>query len=131
MSSLMFGVAAFQYDEVPEGAGAIALIGGLLALALCVFFIAVFWKIYSKAGQPGWACIIPFYNIWVFVKILGKPPLWFVLMLIPLVNIIMCFIVPFVLAEKFGKGTGFALGLLLLWPIFYPILAFGSAQYQG
>jgi hypothetical protein len=101
-----------------------------------VFYVIVMWKIYEKAGQPGWASIVPFYNYYVLlVYILGMPSVWFWLLLVPCVNyvvlLILAFMVPFKLAEKFGKSAGFAVGLLLLGIIFYPILAFGDAQYQG
>lgn len=101
-----------------------------------IFYVIVMWKIYEKAGQPGWAAIIPFYNYYVLiVYILGMPSFWFWLLLVPCVNyvilIILAFMVPFKLAEKFGKSAGFAVGLLLLGIVFYPILAFGDAQYQG
>jgi Family of unknown function (DUF5684) len=105
-------------------------------VALIIFLIVVHWKIYEKAGQPGWACIVPFYNTYVMiVNILEMPPVWFWLTLVPCVNIVIALIlvvmIPFKLAEKFGKSGGFAVGLLLLGIIFYPILAFGDAQYKG
>jgi hypothetical protein len=67
----------------------------------------------------------------VMLKIVGRPVWWIVLFLIPFVNLIMGFIVAFDLAKAFGKGAGFALGMIFLFPIFYPILGFGSAKYQG
>ena len=85
---------------------------------------------FKKAGEPGWAALIPIYNIMVLLKIAGKPMWWVILMLIPFVNIIVLIIAIVGLARNFGKGAGFALGLALLAPIFYPILAWGDAQYQ-
>ena len=84
-------------------------------LAFTILMIAAWWKIFTKAGQPGWACIIPIYNLYVWCKIVGRPWWWILLMLIPFVNFIILII----------------LGLLLLPIIFFPILGFGSAQYQG
>lgn len=98
-------------------------------LAILVFFIVVMWKIFVKAGQPGWAAIIPFYNLYVLLQIVGRPGWWLILFLVPIVNIVIAIVVTLDLAKCFGKGTGFAIGLLLLSIIFYPILAFGSAQY--
>jgi hypothetical protein len=112
------------------GAGAGAAVT-VVSLAVMVIVIAAMWKVFQKAGQPGWAAIIPIYNIIVLLKIAGKPIWWIILFLIPLVNIVIAFIVALGVAQKFGKGTGFALGLFFLSPIFYPILAWGDAQYQG
>ena len=93
--------------------------------------IAAWWKIFTKAGQTGWACIIPIYNLYVWCKIVGRPWWWILLMLIPFVNFIILIILIIDLGKSFGKGVGFGIGLLLLAVIFFPILGFGSAQYQG
>jgi Family of unknown function (DUF5684) len=100
-------------------------------LAFTILMIAAWWKIFTKAGQPGWACIIPIYNLYVWCKIVGRPWWWILLMLIPFVNFIILIILIIDLAKSFGKGMGFGIGLLLLPIIFFPILGFGSAQYQG
>lgn len=103
----------------------------LISLAICVFMIASIWKVYTKAGKPGWASIVPIYNLVVLLEIAGKPLWWFILFFIPLANIVAAIITYIALAERFGKGAGFGIGLALLGPIFFPILGFGSAQYQG
>ena len=100
------------------------------SLVIMIFFIACFWKIFEKAGQPGWASIIPIYNTIVLLKVAGKPWWWIFLLLIPGVNVIFAFIVFIDLAKNFGKGTGFGVGLIFLFFIFFPILAFGSARYM-
>ena len=100
-------------------------------LAFTILMIAASWKIYSKAGQPGWACIIPIYNLYIWCKIVGRPWWWILLMLIPFVNFIVAIILCIDMAKSFGKGAGFGIGLALLGIIFWPILGFGSAQYQG
>ena len=100
-------------------------------LAFTILILAAWWKIFTKAGQPGWACIIPIYNLYVWCKIVGRPWWWILLMLIPFVNFIIAIILLIDLAKSFGKGVGFGIGLLLLPFIFFPILGFGSAQYQG
>jgi len=100
-------------------------------LAFTVLMIAAWWKIFSKAGQPGWAAIIPIYNWIVWCKIVGRPWWWILLLLIPFVNFIILIILIIDLAKSFGKGVGFGIGLLLLPFIFFLILGFGSAQYQG
>ena len=103
----------------------------IIALLIAVVLIVAMWKVFTKAGQPGWASIIPIYNIYIWCKIVGRPWWWILLMLIPLVNFIICIILCIDLAKSFGKGVGFGLGLALLGIIFFPILGFGSAQYQG
>jgi len=103
----------------------------LLQLALIVLILASFWKVFAKAGEPGWLGLIPIVNIYYLCKIAGRPGWWVILLLIPIVNLIVTAIVSIDLAKAFGKGTGFGIGLWLLGIIFYPILAFGPAQYQG
>jgi uncharacterized membrane protein YhaH (DUF805 family) len=116
--------------------GAVGIVLILFYLAIIAVAIASYWKIFEKAGQPGWAALIPFYNTYVLiVEVLKMPPVWFWLLLVPcvgsVVGLILVFMIPFKLAEKFGKDAGFAIGLLLLGIIFLPILAFGDAQYQS
>jgi hypothetical protein len=106
-------------------------IGGLIWLAFTILMIVSMWKIYEKAGKPGWACIIPFYNIIVLLEIIGKPWWWLLLMLIPGVNVILAIWACNLLSKSFGQGVGFTLGLILLSFIFIPLLGLGDAQYQG
>ena len=87
------------------------------------------WKEYAKAGQPGWASIIPIYNMIVLLQIVRKPLWWIVMFFIPLVNLIFFILLYLELAKAFGKSGAFAAGLIFLSPIFFPILGFGSAQY--
>lgn len=86
---------------------------------------------FEKAGQPGWAAIIPFYNIYVLTQIAEKPGWWLILFFIPLVNLIASIMVWSAISTRFGKGDGFTVGLVLLSFIFIPILAFGDAKYKG
>lgn len=110
-------------------------LGGILSLlfmlAIFIFYVYVGWRIFEKADQPGWASIIPIYNLVVTLRIVGRPMWWVILFLIPVINLIPLIIVPIDLAKSFGKGTGFGIGLLLLGPIFGPVLALGGATYQG
>jgi hypothetical protein len=108
-----------------------AAIGGILYLAFLVFVIAGIWKTFTKAGQPGWASIVPIYNIIVMSKIAGKPAWWIVLCIIPIVNIYGLITLFHGISTKFGKGAGFTVGLVLLGFIFFPILGFGDAVYEG
>jgi len=96
-----------------------------------VLMIVANWRIYEKAGKPGWASIIPIYNIIVLLEIVGKPIWWIFLLLIPGVNIIFGVWVTNLLSKSFGKNEGFTIGLIFLSFIFYPILGFGNAEYQG
>lgn len=107
------------------------IIGLVVQLAIIGVIIAGMWKVYTKAGEPGWAAIIPIYNVVVLLKIVGRPIWWVVLFLIPVVNFIVAIIVSIDVAKSFGKGTGYGIGLALLGFIFYPLLGFGDAQYQG
>jgi len=110
-----------------QGGGVVLII----QLAILVVLIAGAWKVFTKAGQPGWASIIPIYNAYVFLKIAGKPGWWLILLFIPIVNIVVGIMATAALGTNFGKGTGFIVGLVLLPIVFYPILGFGSAQYKG
>lgn len=103
----------------------------VLYFAFIIFLIASFWKIFTKAGQPGWAAIVPIYNLVVLLQVVGRPVWWIVLMLIPFVNLVIFIMVAIDLAKSFGKGAGFGIGLAFLGFIFYPILGFGSAKYVG
>lgn len=97
-----------------------------------VVIIAANWRIYQKAGKPGWASIIPFYNIIVLLEIVGKPLLWFFLIIfVPIANIIFGIWTLNLLSKSFGKSSGFTVGLIFLPFIFYPILGFGNAEYKG
>ena len=108
--------------------GSILLI--LIALAIGLFLIVSFWKVFVKAGQPGWGIFIPIYNIYLLIKIAGRPGWWLILYLIPFVNIVIGIIIGIDIAKNFGKDTAFGLGLFFLGFIFYPIMAFGSAEYK-
>ena len=132
MSSLL-AMLFFQSDG-SSAAGSAALQG--MAMGITILWAAVLllvivgmWKVFTKAGEPGWAAIVPIYNFIVLLKVAGKPAWWFLLMLIPVVNFVVLIIMDISLAKNFGKGTGFALGLVFLAPIFIPILGFGSAKY--
>lgn len=100
-------------------------------LVLVIIILISLWKIFVKAGKPGWAVLVPIYNIIVFLEINGKPWWWiFFLIILPL-NIVICIIVIHNLSLSFGKDSVFTVGLLFLPIIFFPILGFGSLQYIG
>ena len=103
----------------------------IIPLAILILWIAGLWKIFEKAGHPGWAAIIPIYNMYIITKIAGKEWWWLLLLLIPIVNIVIAIILYIAVAEKFGKGVGFAICLVFLPFIFAMILVFGDAEFEG
>jgi hypothetical protein len=103
----------------------------IIVLGFWALFIVTMWKVFTKANQPGWAAIVPFYNFYVLLKVVGRPGWWLVLMIIPIVNIVIGIIMVVDLAKAFGKGGGFAVLLILLPIVGWPILAFGDARYLG
>jgi len=116
-----------------DGAGIVAA-GAFFVVYLAVIIVSVvgIWKVFVKAGQPGVAAIVPIWNIWVLVTgVAKKEPLWFVLMLIPFVNIVISIMVILEVAKKFGKSGGYAAGLIFLPFIFWPMLGFGGSVYEG
>ncbi len=115
-------------SEMPSAGGPPAILM-LVYLVVVILIIASMWKVYAKAGQPGWAAIIPIYNLIVLLQIADKPIWWIILYFVPIANIIIPILVSIEVAQKFGKGAGFGIGLAFLPFIFYPILGFGDAQY--
>jgi len=104
----------------------------VFGFVVLVILIAAIWKIFEKAGKPGWAALIPFYNIIVLLEIVGKPWWWLLLMIfVPIGQLIWGIWIINLLSKSFGKNEGFTIGLLFLSFIFYPILGFGNAEYQG
>lgn len=114
-----------DWNEVGGGSG------WVFYLAFWILWIAGMWKIYAKADQPGWAAIIPIYNIYIWCKIVGRPGWWVILLFIPFVNIVIDIILSIDLAKSYGKGAGFGIGIFFLPFIFLLILGFGSAKYEG
>jgi hypothetical protein len=100
-------------------------------LAFIVLMVVSMWKIFTKAGKPGWAILIPIYNIIVMLQIVGKPWWFLLLMLLPIVNIVIGVWVTNLLSLSFGKDSGYTIGLILLSPVFIPLLGLGKAEYQG
>ena len=128
MPARLLGLVDYSYSTQGTAPSPFATI---IALVISLVVIGAMWKVFTKAGQPGWASIIPIYNLYIWCKIVGRPAWWIILMLIPFVNFIICIILCIDLAKSFGKGAGFGIGLALLGIIFVPILGFGSAQYLG
>lgn len=102
----------------------------VLWLSIIAFAIVSQWKVFEKAGQPGWACIIPFYNIIILLKIANKPWWWIFMLFIPIANIVFMIMMLHRISLSFGKGAGFTVGLLFLSIIFWGILAFDKSEYK-
>lgn len=104
-------------------------------IVACVFLailqFAAMWAVFIKARQPGWAAIIPIYNLYIMTKIGGKPGIWVLLMFIPFVNIIFMIWLYNMISRSFGHDEGFTIGLVLFGIIFWPILGFGGSKYLG
>jgi Family of unknown function (DUF5684) len=104
---------------------------GFFALLIAVIVIAGLWKTFDKAGVPGWWAIIPILNLYGILKVAGRPAWWLLLFLIPCIDIIIALVVFIDVAQRFGKGMGFAIGLWILPFVFFLILGFGSATYRS
>lgn len=103
----------------------------LVSLAVAIATLVGMWKIFTKAGKPGWGIIVPFYNLYCLFDIAFGNGWLFLLMFVPCVGAIFYIICLFKLAKAFGQGVGFGFGLLFLNAIFIMILGFGSAEYVG
>ncbi|WP_338791635.1 DUF5684 domain-containing protein [Bernardetia sp. Wsw4-3y2] len=114
-------------------AGMMAMMGTfmLIVVLIQIFIYVCLWKIYEKAGKPGWTALVPIYNLVIMMEIINKPAIWVLYLFIPFYGIYIAIVSVVEFAKVFGKDTGFAIGLILLPIVFYPMLAFGDAQYQG
>ncbi|TDG37186.1 hypothetical protein EZJ43_03445 [Pedobacter changchengzhani] len=122
-----------NYDS-SAGAGFMsAFIGAYFIFILFIWALSVagMWKTFEKAGKPGWAAIIPIYNIIIMLEIVGKPMIWILWLLIPCVNIVFSVWLINLMSKSFGKSEGYTIGLIFLGFIFWPMLGFGDAKYVG
>lgn len=138
-----YGVSPYSYDTIDSmletqeiaAAGAMGMAAGIsvvymiFAWAIAIFSIVCMWKVFAKAGKPGWASLIPIYNMVVMFQIAGMSPWMLLLMLLPIANIIVAIMLYINFAKAFGKSGGFACGLIFLNPIFMAILAFDKSEY--
>ena len=115
-------------DAAQQAAGAVSTTMLLFILAITVLMIAAMWKVFERAGEPGWAVLVPIYNLYLLCKIAGMSGWWVLVAFIPLLNIIFMFANSIGVAKRFDKGVGFGIGLALLPFIFWPMLAWGDAQ---
>jgi hypothetical protein len=117
-----------EYSAAGAGIGAGMVI---FWLAIVVLVYAGLWKIFVKAGKPGWAAIVPIYNLIVLIEIVGKPMIWILWLIIPCVNIVFAVWLYNLLSKSFGKTEGYTAGMIILPFVFIPMLGFGDAKYLG
>ncbi len=130
-----------SYEDMADlgaAAGGVLAVYSLISIAILVVEIIGMWKMFEKAGEPGWKCLIPIYNLVTLYKMAGISPwliLCYLLAFIPVIGILVLLGLQIYfcinLSKVFGQGGGFAVGLFLLQPIFMCILGFGKAEYQG
>ena len=123
----MFAAVQYSYEQAPG----MTPLGAIISLAVALVVLIAEWKTYTKAGKPGWAVLIPFYNIWVLYTIICDRGTAMFRLLIPIYNIYWSIKSMIKLAHAYGRSTGFGVGLFLLPPIFLCILGFGDARYEG
>jgi hypothetical protein len=123
-----------QSSSSDGGGGALAIVSSCCCfgffLLIALIPIAGVWKVFVKAGEPGWAAIVPLYNMMTMAKIGGKDPSFGLMTLIPFYGIYVSIVILADVCKAFGKDTGFVIGMLLLPYVFWPILGFGSATYR-
>ena len=104
----------------------------MIAVTLCIAIptAAGAWRVFEKAGLPGWAVLLPVCNRMLILRLVGRPWWWLLLLLIPAVNLVIGGLMCLELAERFGKDPWFALGLVCLFLVFWPILGYGDARYS-
>lgn len=128
--NLAFEVS-YNYDlGSSSGTGSL---GGLFLMSSILSLVTIVsqWKVFTKAGKPGWASIVPVYNMIVMIQIADLSLVYLLLFFVPIANIYALFKIYIGIAHKFGKSTGFGVGLIFLTIIFMPMLAFGDAVYEG
>jgi len=126
MTVLAQSVAAPNVLEALTGG-----VTGIIGLIIFVLLVIGWWRMFTKAGYPGWLAIIPIVNLIVYALMSKRSLLWLILLLIPVVNIFALFYIHMGVAERFGQSILFAIGLFFLTPIFVLLLGFGDYQYRG
>lgn len=128
-----YGYDSYDYGSAASAVGVLAGVGvimWIIGIAISVFSIICMWKLFTKAGKKGWASLVPIYNMIVMIEI-AELPMWYIaLFFVPFANIYAMFKIYIEIAHKFGKSTGFGVGMVFLSVIFIPMLAFGKAQYK-
>ena len=121
-----------DYDVISALVGLTGLaVIWVIALLLIALMIVAMWILFKKAGKPGWAAVVPFYDQYTLYEITWGNGWRFLMLLIPIYNIVLAILTYIRLAKAFGKDEGYAVGLVFLPQVFVPMLAFGSAAYHG
>lgn len=120
-----------DYSGAQAGAFAGFGIFMFFIIALIVLMVISTWRIFEKAGKPGWASIVPIYRTMIMIEIVGKPSIWILWCLLPCSSIVFGVWILNLLNKSFGKDEAFTIGMLFLPFIFWPMLGFGSAKYLG
>ena len=107
-----------------------ALVGWVALALLMAFMLFVMWRIYARAGQPGWTVLVPFYNTYVLLKIVNRPGWWLALYFIPIVNFVVNIIVYYDLAKAFGRGRGTLLLMVFIPFVGFPVVSFSQGPYK-
>ena len=119
-------------DETYAAAAAgVLMVYLVIVLVIAVISLAGMWKIFIKAGKPGWGAIIPIYNLYCLFEMSFGTGWLFLLTFVPCVNAVMMIIMWIKLAQAFGKGAGFGVGILFFPFVFLPMLGFGDAQFTA
>ena len=115
----------YNYD-MTNGLWHMSAGSSFISLLLSALVIVSLWFLFKKAGEEGWAAIVPFYNLYILFKITWGSGIKFLLLLIPIANIVIMIITMVKLAKAFGKGGGWACGIIFLGEVFLPIMAFSK-----
>lgn len=124
----------YDYSGVFAGLGILAGLGVaffIFMMVAIVFYIIVNWKIFTKAGKPGWAALVPVYNVYVMLQIADLGAIYLLLLCLPFINLYAIYKMYVGLARNFGKSDGFGIAMIFFSPILLPVLAFGNATYNG
>lgn len=131
MNTLLQSIMRFQEGSGDASNPLLLTCVVVFVLAYALLVVASFWKLFAKAGKPGWVVLIPLYNLIVLLEIVGRPWWYLVFLFVPGAQIILAILLTFGLSQSFGRSWVFALALTLLFPIFLPILAFDGSVYVG
>src|SRR5690242_15241696 len=115
-----------QYAPAEPSAAAGVIV--LVIIATLVVSIASLWRLFESVGEPGWAAVVPVYNLVVTLRVAGMSAWWMLALLIPYVGVLAFLPVALAFAQRFGRGAGFGVGIWLFPFIFFPILAFSAPR---
>jgi ABC-type sugar transport system permease subunit len=131
----------YTYTDTAADGSDMGILLTLYVAGVIVFGIPAIvglWKMFQKAGYPGWAAIVPVYNFIIYLKMVGRPTWWLALILltlIPFAGVVVAIVLGIILAndmaKSFGKDASYTVLLFLVPFIGYPMLGFGKAEYKG